>query len=99
MQWHLRLHGNAKGCQTHLYVGVLQADVGIGEVGEVVDVEDEGFGVLLGLGLGENAHGAVLGVGPPPLLAVRLRIQTLDLVLLLQRSQLDIATETVSLNK
>lgn len=78
----------------YLYVGVLQAYVRISEVREVVYVEDEGVGVLLGLGLRKNADGAVLWVGPPSLLAVRLRIKTLNLVLLLQslRSQLDIAT-------
>lgn len=69
---------------THLDVGVLRAYVSIGQIWKVLEIQDERFGLLLRLGLRENADRAVLGVGPPPLVAVGLRQETLDLVLLLQ---------------
>ncbi len=69
---------------THLYVGVLRVDVSIGQVWKVLEIQDEGFGLLLRLRLWKNTNRAVLGVGPPPLVAVWLRQETLDLVLLLQ---------------
>lgn len=30
----------------HLYVGVLAADVGLGEVGEIVEIQEEGSGAV-----------------------------------------------------
>ncbi len=69
---------------THLYVWILWVDVSIGEVWKVLEIQDEGFGLLLRLRLWKNTNRAVLGVGKPPLVSVGLRQETLNLVLLLQ---------------
>lgn len=69
---------------SHLYVWVLRADVSIGQVWKVLEIQDEGFSLFLRLRLRENTNRSVLGVGPPPLVAVGLRQKSLNLVLLLQ---------------
>lgn len=70
--------------QTDLYVWVLWVDVSVGQVWKVLEIQDEGFRLLLGLRLRKNTNRAVLRVRPPPLVAVGLGQETLDLVLLLQ---------------
>ena len=70
--------------RTHLYVWVLRVYFSICQVWEVLEIQNEGFGLLLRLRLWENTNRAVVGVGPPPLGAMGLRQDTLDLVLLLQ---------------
>lgn len=68
----------------HLYVWVLWADVSIGQVWKVLEIQNERFGFLLRFRFGKNTNGSVLVLGPPPLVTVGLRQETLNLVLLFQ---------------
>lgn len=68
----------------YLNVWVLRADVGIGQVWKVLEIQNERFGFLLGFWFGKNSDGSVLVLGPPPLVSVGVRQETLNLVLLFQ---------------
>lgn len=68
----------------HLYVWVLRADVSIGQVWKVLEIQNERFGFLLRFRFWKNTNRPMLVLGPPPLVTVGLRQETLNLVLLFQ---------------